>query len=210
MVVLRVGSGGSAVFCPQCGTNQAEDLKFCTSCGAPLFAVRKALTSRDTEEKFDWSKTWVAEILLSQEEREKREQARKKRMERGEEAAVKRYNEIKAGVITTCVGAGVMIFLHTLFQGIIASGDVAADAAAILRVLWVVGVIPLVVGLGLAFNGLVVSRKQVEIARGALPVKPGPKALASGTKQTDPTLNAADWAEPPEFGVTENTTRELR
>ena len=198
------------MFCPQCGTNQAEDQKFCKSCGAPIFAVRKALTTRDTEEKFDWSKTWVAEMLLSQEEREKREQARKQTLERGEEAAVKRYNEIKAGVITTCVGAGVMFFLHTLFQGIIASGDVPPDAAAILRVLWAAGVIPFVVGIGLAFNGLVVSRKQVEIVRRALPPNSSPKMIAPAANTADQTLATSEWPEPPEFGVTENTTRELR
>jgi hypothetical protein len=198
------------MFCPTCGTSQAEDLKFCKSCGANLFAVRKVVTSRETQEKFDWSKTWVAEILLSQEEREKREQARKQNLERGEEAAIKRFNEIKAGVITTCVGAAVMFFLHTLFQGIIASGDVPSDAAAILRVLWAVGAIPFVIGLGLAFNGVVVSRKQVEIVRRGLLAQPDPKMIDSPVKNTDPSLPAADWADPPEFGVTENTTRELR
>jgi hypothetical protein len=198
------------MFCPQCGINQAEDQKFCKSCGAPIFAVRKALTARDTEEKFDWSKTWVAEMLLSQEEREKREQARKQTLERGEEAAVKRYNEIKAGVITTCVGAGVMFFLHTLFQGIIASGDVPPDAAAILRVLWAAGVIPFVVGIGVAFNGLVVSRKQVEIVRRALPPSSSPKMIAPAANTADQSLATSEWPEPPEFGVTENTTRELR
>jgi len=229
------------MFCPQCGTNQAEDLKFCKSCGANVSAVKKAVITRDTQEKFDatkegakeyydrvldwnktwvakpllsrvldWIKTWVAKPLLSQEEREKREQARKQSLERGEEAAIKRYNEIKAGVITTCVGAGVMFFLHNLFQGIIASGDVPPDAAAILRVLWAAGVIPFVVGIGVAFNGLVVSRKQVEIVRRALPPNTSPKMIAPAANTADQSLATSEWPEPPEFGVTENTTRELR
>jgi len=213
------------MFCPQCGTNQAEDLKFCKSCGANVSAVKKAVITRDTQEKFDatkegakeyydrvldWNKTWVAKPLLSQEEREKREQARKQSLERGEEAAIKRYNEIKAGVITTCVGAGVMFFLHTLFQGIIASGDVPPDAAAILRVLWAAGAIPFVVGIGVAFNGLVVSRKQVEIVRRALPPNTSPKMIAPAANTADQSLATSEWLEPPEFGVTENTTRELR
>jgi hypothetical protein len=208
------------MFCPQCGTNQAEDSKFCKSCGANLSAVKKAFISRDTQERFDaailkarsspfWSKGVVAKMLTAQEERES-EQARKQSLERGEEAAIKRYNEIKAGVITTCVGAGVMFFLHTLFQGIIASGDVPRDAAAILRVLWAAGVIPFVVGIGVAFNGLVVSRKQVEIVRRALPPTSSPKMVAPAPNTADQSLATSEWLEPPEFGVTENTTRELR
>ena len=212
------------MFCPQCGTNQAEDLKFCKSCGANVSAVKEAVITRDTrnlQERFDaailkarsspfWSKGVIAKMPLSHEEREKREQARKQRLERGEDAAIKRYNEIKAGVITTCVGAGVMFFLHTLFQGIIASGDVSPDAAAILRVLWAAGVIPFVIGIGVAFNGLVVSRKQVEIVRRALPPNTSPKMIAPAANTADQSLATSEWPQPPEFGVTENTTRELR
>ena len=193
------------MFCPQCGTTDTDDLKFCKSCGSNLFAVRKAVLSRDTDEKFDWRKTWVADMMLSHEERQKR---------RGETAEFKRYNEIKGGVITTCVGAGVMIFLRTLFQAIIASGHVEPDAVPILRVIWLAGIIPFLIGLGLAFNGLVVSRKQAEVANRALhrePITPGPKTLAAPpAKVTDPSLQSNAWSEPPEFGVTENTTRELR
>ena len=193
------------MFCPRCGTTEPDDLKFCKSCGSNLFAVRKALLSRDTNEKFDWSKTWVAEIMMSQEERQKR---------RGETAEFKRYNEIKGGIITTCVGAGVMVFLHTLFQAIIASGHVEPDAVPILRVIWLAGIIPFLIGLGLAFNGLVVGKKQAEVANRLLreaSKTPAPKALgAPPAKVTDPSLTSASWPEPPEFGVTENTTRELQ
>jgi hypothetical protein len=172
--------------------------------------VRKALTSRDASEKFDWSKTWVAEMMLSQNEREKRE------LLRGETHEFKRYNEIKGGVITSCVGLGVMIFLRSLFQAIIASGHIEPDAVPILRVIWLAGIIPFLIGLGLVLNGLVISKKQMEVARRALQggaLTPDPKALGSGApaKVTDPSLpSSANWAEPPEFGVTENTTRELR
>lgn len=193
------------MFCPTCATSQPEDLKFCTSCGANLFAVRKALASRDTNEKFDWSKTWVAEIMLSHEEREKR----KLEQARGETAELKRYKEIKDGVITSSVGAGVMVFLYVLFQGIIASGKIPPDVVPILRVIWVAGVIPFFVGLGLVFNGLIVSKKQVEFARRELKADHGRKTLSGAAKETDPSLPTAEWSEPPEFGVTENTTREL-
>ena len=51
------------MFCPQCGLQQSDELKFCKVCGANLSAVRQAIATRDAGEKFDWSKTWVAECF---------------------------------------------------------------------------------------------------------------------------------------------------
>ena len=53
-------------------------------------------------------------------------------------------------------------------QGIILSGDVAPDAVEILRRLWVVGVIPLCIGIALVFNGLVVGRRLVRVFEPAI------------------------------------------
>ena len=50
------------MFCPQCGVTQSEELNFCKSCGVNLDAVRQAVALREPGEKFDWSRTWVAEI----------------------------------------------------------------------------------------------------------------------------------------------------
>src|SRR5215216_6290378 len=93
------------MFCPQCGVSQSDELKFCKSCGANLYAVRKAVTSRETDEKFDWNKTWVAEMLLSADEQKQRKQERGRSISPEE----KRYNEIKAGIITSFVGIGLLI-----------------------------------------------------------------------------------------------------
>jgi predicted amidophosphoribosyltransferase len=56
------------MFCPQCGSNQSDELRFCKLCGANLAAVRQVVATRETGDKFDWSKTWVAEMFLSGEE----------------------------------------------------------------------------------------------------------------------------------------------
>ena len=52
------------MFCPQGGSNQSGELEFCKSCGANLYAVREVVATRDTDRKFDWSKIWVAEMML--------------------------------------------------------------------------------------------------------------------------------------------------
>ncbi len=138
------------MFCPRCGSNQSEDLRFCKLCGANLYAVRQVVDTTETEEKFDWSKTWVAEMFLSGEEAVRRKEELERR--RGITPEVKRYREIKAGVITGSVGLALTIFLHVLMQGIILGGKVPQDAAEILSRSWVVGIIPLFVGLALIIN----------------------------------------------------------
>src|SRR5436305_4076378 len=140
------------MFCPKCGTNQADDLKFCKACGANLQAVRLGVEVRDAGEKFDWGKTWVAEMFLSEGERKRREEELERL--RGITPEVKRYNEIKGGVITAFVGLALIIFLGVFMQGIIRGGKVPQDTAEILSRLWVAGVIPLFVGVALRINGI--------------------------------------------------------
>lgn len=184
------------MFCPQCGANQSDELKFCKLCGANLYAVRQVVATRETGEKFDRTKTWVAEMFLSGEELRKRTTPE-----------IQRSKEIKAGVITASVDIGLAVFLYVFMQGIILGGNVAPDAVEILRRLWVVGVIPLCIGIGLVFNGVVVSRKLVRAASQAS------TKLGALERETDPHfLRSADTAglDPPDFSVTEETTRHLK
>src|SRR5687767_8927517 len=105
------------MLCPRCGSNQSDEVKFCTSCGGNLHALREALESRDAGKKFDWSDTWVAEMFMSG------EAAKRLRLEKERQAgitpAMKRYMEIKAGVITSSVGVGIAIFLFVFMQGLL-------------------------------------------------------------------------------------------
>src|SRR6266849_9001784 len=193
------------MFCPQCGSTQSDELKFCKSCGVNLVAVREVAAMRLADEKFDWSRTWVAEMFLSEGERKRRKEQIDR--ERGITPEMKRYTEIKAGVITSSVGIGLMIFLNVLMQGIILSGQPSPSDAAILSRIWVAGVIPFFVGLALIINGSFVSKRQVESARRGL--QPGDNVLKSDGEV--PQLRPADTTEfvPPTFGVTEGTTKHL-
>ena len=193
------------MFCPKCGNKQNDELKFCNLCGANLHAVRQAVSTRETEEKFDWSRTWVAEMLMSESERKRR--LAEIELERGLTPEIKRYNEIKAGVITSCVGIGVMLFLYIIGMAIFRSGQNPPGDAEIIRSIWVAGFIPFMVGLALIFNGLFVSKKIVELHKRERP--PAPDALPHGAEQ--PALKSADTSEfiPPGFSVTEGTTKHL-
>ncbi len=190
------------MLCPRCALNQSDEIKFCTSCGANLQAVREALDA--PEKKFDWGNTWVAEMFMSGQAAE----IRKREMERqlGITPEVKRYNEIKAGVIVSCVGIGVSIFLFFLMMGVAANAP-PGDAEILTRV-WVAGIIPFMVGLALIINGLFVSKKMIEV-------------MERGRKETDaledggPTPRGLRPADTNEFipanmsSVTDQTTRHL-
>ena len=188
------------MFCPRCGTNQSDELRFCKGCGANLHAVKKLIDPKEGEKKFDWSDTWVAEMFLSGDAHERRKLEIERA--RGLTPEVKRYNEIKAGVITASVGLSLMIFLHIFMNGLINGGKLPEDTAEILSHVWTVGVIPLFVGIALIVNGVFVSKKIVDAAK---------KTSLPGREVTPPLIRSADTNEfvPNRFSVTEGTTKHL-
>ncbi len=191
------------MICPRCSNNQTDEVKFCTVCGANLQAVRQALESSQTEDKFNWNNTWLAEMFMSAEEQKRRKAAME--AARGITPEIKRYNEIKAGVITSACGIALAIFLFVFMGGIASSGKVSHDAATIISNLWIVGVIPLLVGFALIVNGLVVSNKLVEIANREK------RQLELDSPATPPSLRAANTNEflSTPFSVTEQETQHL-
>jgi hypothetical protein len=196
------------MICPRCTSNQSDDVKFCTYCGANLHAIREVLAGKDADRKFNWNETWVAEMFRSGEIAEQRKLEMERRL--GITPEVKRYNEIKAGVITSSVGIGLATFLHIFMQGIAA--NLPPGEAAIVTRIWVAGFIPFFVGLALIVNGLVVSRKQAEIIERE---RKRVGSLESGTPELDAatprSLRPAETNEfiPTPFSVTDQTTRHL-
>jgi len=193
------------MFCPRCASEQLDDLKFCKSCGANLEAVRQVIDNREAAGKIDWNKTWVAEMFLSHAERKRRDEEIER--QRGITPEVKRRNEIKGGVITSCAGAGIAIFLYVFMQGIILGGHSDPGTAAILSRLWIAGVIPILVGLALIINGVFVSKKGSEIQ--SWPPAADPRDLKADDFSAPRLGSAPDFIEPG-FSVTERTTKHLR
>ena len=191
------------MICPRCASNQSEDIKFCTSCGANLQAVREALQAPDSAGKFNWNNTWVAEMFMSGQANE----LRKREMERqlGITPEIKRYNEIKAGVIVSCVGIAVSIFLYFIMHAIAAQNPRDAE---LLNSIWLAGVIPFMVGLALIINGVVVSKRMVQIMERE---QNRAKSLDEGSAPAARGLKPADTNEfiPANYSVTDSTTRHL-
>lgn len=188
------------MFCPRCGANQPEDLKFCKTCGANLFAVQQVVDTKEPQRKFNWNDTWVAEMFLSGEAHERRKFELERA--RGLTPEIKRYNEIKAGVITSSVGMALLIVLHIFMEGIILGGKIPEDTAQILSRVWIVGLLPLFVGMAMIINGFFVSKKIVEAAN---------RHFLPETEVSPNLLRAPDTTEfvQTRFSVTEDTTKHL-
>jgi hypothetical protein len=190
------------MFCPQCGSTQSDEMKFCKVCGVNLHAVMQVVATKEPEEKFDWNKTWVTEMFLSASEKKRRKEDLERR--RGITPEMKRYTEIKAGVIVSSLAVALGILLFVLTGGIIAGGQLSPEDAEIVSRLWVVAVIPLFVGFALITNGLVVSKKLVEAAKRNT-------AITGETADADPKSLLTGEISPPvqPFSVTEQATQHL-
>src|SRR5262247_1061339 len=140
-------AGGIVMFCPGCGFQVSDDLKFCKQCGANLRGAREAMTSSSTEEKLEWNKTWKESLP---------EEARKRLYPTPEE---KRLTEIKEGVITIFTGVGAMIFLYFFFEAV---AKKAVNGADIIRSLYWLGIVLVLIGAGMIFNGLFISQRLVK------------------------------------------------
>ena len=189
------------MICPRCASNQSDEIKFCTSCGANLQAVREALEAPDSGRKSDRNQTWV-DMVLSSQEAELRKFEIERRM--GITPEVKRYNEIKGGVIVSSIGVALMIFLHIMMKAI--AGEGLDPDARILRSVWVAGLIPFMVGVALIINGVVVSKKMNAVIERE---QNKTKNLEEGPSPRG--LRAPDTSEfvSANFSVTDQTTRHL-
>jgi hypothetical protein len=180
-------------------------MRFCKACGANLYAVRQAVDTRETEDKFDWSKTWVAEMFRSSEETKRRKLEMERRV--GITPEMKRITEIKSGVIVGCAGIAISILLFVLMEGVI-RGGVSPEAREILSRLWIVGIVPILVGFALLINGLFVSKKLVELAQ-----RNAQAELTADEEKAEPhPLHLTDATQfvPAPVSVTEGTTKHLR
>lgn len=208
------------MFCPNCGLETRETLKFCKQCGTNLGRVQGVMGkggagARNKEYvpgygisfaagsagarnngPVDWNK------VALEEHEEERDRKKKKTPEE------KRLDEIKTGVITTSIGLGLMIFLRFLFQAI--ASTLPWQEANVLRSLWWVGWIPFLIGLAFLFNGVVIGKKVVELKRKQESGKLRSPLFSVPNTAPVPQLTEASQSAIADYSVTESTTTKLR
>jgi hypothetical protein len=186
------------MYCPSCGIEASDQTKYCTKCGVNLRRVKGVLGKGGAVVKQGDD---LEQFLLG--ERKARGEARKKKT-----PEEKRLEELKAGVITSSVGFGLMVFLRLLFDAI--ASTIEGPEGNILRSLWAVGLIPFMIGLGIIFNGLFVSKRIVELKR-QQELKDRQSPLFSA-QNTSPIARLVEPSQSPisDFSVTETTTTKLR
>lgn len=188
------------MFCPTCGLETRETLKFCKQCGTNLGRVQGVMGKGGAGVRINGPTNWNKVAL--EEYQEDRERKKKKSAEE------MRLDEIKTGVITTSIGLGLMIFLRFLFQAI--ASTLPWQEANILRGLWWVGWIPFLVGLGVIFNGLVIGKKAVELKRREEGDNLHSLYVPVPNTSPVPQLAEASQSANADYSVTESTTTKLR
>jgi hypothetical protein len=186
------------MYCPSCGIEASDQTKYCRKCGVNLRRVKGVLGKGGAVVKQGDD---LEQLLMG--ERKARVEARKKKT-----PEEKRLEELKAGVITSSVGFGLMVFLSLLFDAI--ASTIEGPEGNILRSLWAVGLIPFMIGLGIIFNGLFVSKRIVELKR-QQELKDRQSPLFSA-QNTSPIAQLVEPLQSPisDFSVTETTTTKLR
>ena len=103
------------------------------------------------------------------------------------------------------VGVAVSIFLHFLMHAIAAQNPRDAE---LLNSIWLAGLIPFMVGIALIINGVVVSKKMVQVIERE---QNGTKSLDEESAPSPRGLKSADTNEfiPANYSVTDSTTRHL-
>ncbi len=110
------------MFCPNCGSQNQDQSKFCRRCGTNLAVVTSALAGNVSDHQDD---------LVALQRRVEEEVLK--------DTLIRRRRLLTAGTIVSCVGFGIMIMLSVL------EGKEG-----------VVGLIPLMVGIGLILSALLI------------------------------------------------------
>ena len=176
------------MYCPQCGTESSAGLQYCRSCGANLKVIGKAVSLSEAIARTDRGplpkiKEMMKNLKLEHvtEEvsramdqmnteiiRSTHDLPHKRRWPWWKEKTPEQRRErhIVKGTISLFSGAGLMIFLYYLTGALVLKlpPDIVARAPfeidPVVRILWLVGLIPMMSGLGHIIAGLTIKSRR--------------------------------------------------
>ncbi len=218
------------MYCPQCGIESSTGQQYCRTCGANLKVIGKAVSLSEaiarsdrgplpkikemmknlklehvTEEVSHALDQMNTEIVRSSDDVKPPKpwwlEGRKQKT-----PAERRENHIVKGTMTMFSGAGFMVFMYYLASALVLKlpPDVIANAPfeidPLVRIVWLVGLIPVMSGLGRIIAGLAIrTHKSGELSEQPPQVAERPPLRAKGER---------DLYEPP-ASVTDRTTNIL-
>lgn len=222
------------MYCPQCGTESSTGLQYCRSCGANLKVIGKAVSLSEAIARSDRGplpkiKEMMKNLKLEHVTEEVSRALDKMNTEivrsaddatsdkpwwlkgkKKKTAAERREEHIIKGTVSLFSGAGLMIFLYYFTGALVLKlpPEIVAEAPfeiePLVRVLWLVGLIPALSGLGRIIAGLTIRRgKASELAERAPRVSARPPLILEKERE-----NERGLYEPP-ASVTDRTTNIL-
>ncbi len=197
------------MFCPQCGTESSAELHYCRACGANLKVIGKAVSLSEAIARSDSVPSKIKEMVKNfKVERVTDEVSRamekmNKELERSandarprksrwlelkkKTAAERRERYLTKGAIKLFWGGGLTIFLYFLANALVLKlpADVIAkipfEIDPVVHVLWVLGLIPMLSGLGHIIAGLSIrpdATQTVELPNQPQPLRIDPPSEA--------------------------------
>ena len=214
-----------AIFCPQCGSESSEGQHYCRSCGTNLKVIGKVVTWSDViskegvpprvKEKIAHVTEEVSRAMskvnseMARNSVARRSKLRGRREKTPEE---RRERHLTRGFIKLGWGGGLSIFLYSVFHAIQLQlpGDVVAAVPfaidPVVRVLWTIGLIPMLSGFGHIIAGLTIRTKGTAELNtvDAMPLK----IDSNEPLKLDPDLTVASVRQTPP-SITDRTTNIL-
>jgi hypothetical protein len=182
------------MYCPQCGTESPAELHYCRSCGANLKVIGKAVSLSEAIARSDGLPSKLKEMVknfkvekVTDEVSRAMEKMNKELVRSANDpkpkkpwwlegkkksAEERRERHLTGGTIKLFWGGGLTIFLYFLANALVLKlpPDVIAsipfEVDPVVRVLWLLGVVPMLSGVGHILSGLMIRRddpaRQVE------------------------------------------------
>jgi len=219
------------MYCPKCGIESPPGLQYCRACGANLKVIGKALTLSEAIARSDRGplpklKEMVKNLKVDQVTEEVSKALDKMNTEivrhsrqlpsvqpwwrkHKKTAQERREENITKGIVSLFSGAGLMIFLYYLTGVLVLKlppnilERIPFELDPVIHILWLVGVVPMLSGVGHIISGLLIRPSKSENAQMFAP--------AQGFRPIEETSQRQEWPQPPAqpSSVTERTTNLL-
>jgi hypothetical protein len=185
------------MYCPQCGTESKSDLKYCRSCGANLKVIGKAVTLSEAIARSDSVPAKIKDLVknlklekvteevsramdkMNQEiVRSSDERPQKSRWRKEKTPEQRRERHLVKGTIKLFWGGGLSIFLYFLSHALVLKlppdtiANIPFEIDPVVRVLWLIGLIPMLSGVGHIIAGLTIRSEPTIQAQPAIQAEP--------------------------------------